>query len=76
MDYESFQSYERIQFWLEDRIGNMSRMDPEKLHQRLLIGVEKEKGRIKREGLNPKLCNGLEAYIKMNTYRRMLEETR
>ena len=68
-------SYNRIQFWLEFRIGNMSRIDPEKLHERLLQGVENEKMRIRREGLDPKICNGLEIYIKTNIYRKMLENS-
>ena len=66
-------SYKRIQFWLNTNIAGFSSSDPEQLHERLVSTIESQKERLKQDGVDPKICKGLERYIKNNYYRKMLE---
>ena len=68
--------YERIQAWLESRITNMKKMDPDELHQRLLqlLADERQKGAKWQEQLGYDPFLGLEMYITGNAYRQMLDK--
>jgi len=69
-------SYQRIHRWIESRIGTLHPDDP-KLHDKLLTLLEYER----TLGTAPRLMGngdydpyaGLEAYIRKNAYRQMLE---
>jgi len=70
-------SYERIHFWVESRIGIMADMNNEEIESRLhrLLAEERQKNTAPRlfgKG-NYDPYAGLEAYIRTNSYRRMLD---
>ena len=59
---------------MESRIDNMSGMDPEELHQRLLqlLADKRQKGADQQRKLGYDPYLGLEMYIMGNAYRQML----
>lgn len=69
-------SYGRLQYWIEQRIGNVGDLDDQELHARLLELVEEErKGNPPRIGKKGKMIDptaGLEAYVRSKAYLRML----
>ena len=71
-------AYERIFFWVESRIGIIADMDDAEVRDRLtqLLGEERKKGTAPRlhGNMNYDPYAGLEAYIRTNSYRRMLED--
>jgi len=69
-------AYDRIHFWVESRIGIVADLDEQEVRDRLreLLAKERMKGTAPRLHGNKNYdpYAGLEAYIRTNSYRRML----
>lgn len=70
------QAYNRIQFWIEERIGPMCELTDDEIHARLDVLLTQERGKkwkISSRGKEYDPYAGLQAYITTNSYRKMLD---